>query len=192
MSFGITLQVFNHLHFKKRVSIYTEYLPQILFFWSIFGYLAFLIVYKWLSVFPNPSQAPGLLNTLIYMFLSPGKVSMPLFKGQAGLQVFLLLVAFICVPWMLFAKPYYELQEHRKTTLLGYSDNINQDSLEEGNPEMKLEEEDGEHSTFDFGDIIVHQMIHTIEFTLSGISNTASYLRLWALSLAHARILFLI
>lgn len=80
MSFGTCLQVANHIKFKNWISIVFEFIPQILFFWLIFGYLGFMIVYKWCTDwYSRGLPPPNLLNTLIYMFLSPGRVDEPLY-----------------------------------------------------------------------------------------------------------------
>jgi V-type H+-transporting ATPase subunit a len=132
MSFAICLQVPNHLHFKKAINIWTEFIPQILFLQSIFGYLVICIILKWVTDWSKSSiSPPGLLNMLIFMFLSPGSLGArdehgnligepEMFRGQGALQVFLLLLAAICVPWMLCVKPYLLWKEHKKKEGAGY------------------------------------------------------------------------
>ncbi|KAI7868347.1 V-type ATPase, V0 complex, 116kDa subunit family [Spinellus fusiger] len=191
MTFAICLNVFNHLHYKKKMFVWLEFVPQILFMESIFGYLIFCIMYKWsvnwwevdASGHHVRNSPPNLLNMLIYMFLTPGTVNPEdqLFPGQGSLQGFLILVAVVCVPWMWLGKPFYLKRQHEKHQ---YTTVAN----EETHSSTVAEEEEDEEEEFEFSEVMIHQTIHTIEFCLNCISNTASYLRLWALSLAHAQL----
>ncbi|KAG0296376.1 H(+)-transporting V0 sector ATPase subunit a [Dissophora globulifera] len=205
MSFGLCMLYYNAKFFRKPIDIYGGFIPQILFMECLFGYLTLMILYKWsVNWFETDAAGhairnspPSLLNTMIYMFLSPGTINEGdrLYAGQGFIQGVLVLIALICIPWMLFLKPYYLKWEHNQARSMGYhqpSENhvrISTDSNHSEEAGGAVVAEDVEHEEeFDFGEEMIHQVIHTIDFSLSCISNTASYLRLWALSLAHAQL----
>lgn len=123
MTFALCLQVPNHLKFKRYSDLYTNFIPQIVFLQSIFGYLLVCILYKWsIDWSTSSTQPPSLLNMLISMFLQPGAVDpkTQLYRGQGFVQVVLLGLAGICVPWLLISKPYLEWRRLNRTQGQGY------------------------------------------------------------------------
>ncbi|XP_031271654.1 V-type proton ATPase subunit a3 [Pistacia vera] len=183
MDLGIILSYFNAKFFKNGVNIWFQFIPQLIFLNSLFGYLSLLIIVKWCT-----GSKADLYHVMIYMFLSPTDElgENQLFPGQKTTQLVLLLLALVSVPWMLIPKPFLLKKQHEERhqsesyALLQTTDD---DSLQ---PEANHDSHG--HEEFEFSEVFVHQLIHTIEFVLGAVSNTASYLRLWALSLAHSEL----
>jgi len=187
MTFGLFLKLANHIHERDYLSIVGEFIPQLIFMIGFFNYMQFIIIFKWTKDWVG-KPCPGLITLLVDMVLHPGEITEEnqLFEDgdlQATIQMAFLAGMFISVPWMLFMKPLVLRQriKAREAQQAAHGD------------EQHLVEEDhghGGHGHEDetFGAIMIEQVIHTIEYVLGTISNTASYLRLWALSLAHAQL----
>lgn len=242
MTFGIFLSLGNHIYFRDSIHIWFEFVPRLLFLVSTFGYMIFLIIFKFCIDWTEPGRIspPNLVQTMIEMFLSPGNVdpSKQLYPHQGKVQFVLLATALLSVPVMLFGVPFMEkkhfeaeqeqqrrskqqqrksshhghgsgdvsLDEHRaeRASLLsghdhddhdGPGEDLEDDDVHPLQPSSdkaseKRDQPGGKVSgeSFPLGDHLIHQGIHTIEFVLGTVSNTASYLRLWALSLAHAQL----
>ncbi|XP_030377186.1 V-type proton ATPase 116 kDa subunit a [Scaptodrosophila lebanonensis] len=158
--------------------------------------------------------APSVLITFIDMMLMKTtqlpdpKCPKGMFPNERLIEYILVFIAFATVPVLLAGKPIYltikqrSLEKKRKrerdltelrqkgreaikemrTSMrysIGYEENT--PSRKQSQQKMKTAKE----VEFDKSEIWIHSGIHTIESVLGSVSHTASYLRLWALSLAH-------
>lgn len=175
---GVLLKGCNCLYFKRKAEFFFEFIPQLVFMICIFGYLQFMIMFKWTVDWDLAGESPSLIAVLMNMFLKLGSLSgEPVLwsASQETVQRGLLIVALACIPVMLFVKPIVNSRPHVGVHVAALGDDSSRSSVEI-------------QHRHDLSEELIHQMIETIEFVLGSVSNTASYLRLWALSLAHAQL----
>jgi len=227
MTVGVFMSLVNHLYFKDYTKALLEFVPRLIFLLFTFGYMCFMIVYKWTidwQMFGDqPSRQPpppNMIQVTINMFLSPGKMTActghtfnisqscteadyEMFDGQGAIQTWFLYIALVCVPILFVASPYakfhcgnaaHEVEVHSGRRDSHSSDdgdistNLVKDIESLSDSPSAKKKIMSSHEGHSFSDEMIHNAIHTIEYVLGCVSNTASYLRLWALSLAHAQL----
>ena len=177
MILGLFLKGINGIYFGDYIDFFFEFIPQLIFMCLLFGYMCLMIYIKWGTDWSDdPSKAPSIISQLLMIFLNmgstgPDNFKTPLFHRedfhfQESFQFNALIISVICIPVMLLVKPTVEYFKLPKDEL-GAENKGNQVTIT---------------------DLAVNQIIETIEYVLGTVSHTASYLRLWALSLAHAQL----
>ncbi|XP_066146363.1 V-type proton ATPase 116 kDa subunit a 1 [Euwallacea fornicatus] len=216
MLFGVTVSTFNYIHFRKYHSLFLDFLPQILLLCFLFLWMVVMIFIKWIKyaatwdtvdITRGSFCAPSVLIYFINMMLfketdqTNSNCDIYMFEAQTTVQTILIFGALICMPWMLLGNPIY-IMCTRKSSKGGVvhvrsNGDVNQglemnevaaNGSDATAPNGSYHHEGEEEEEEPMSEIWVHQAIHTIEYVLSTISHTASYLRLWALSLAHAQL----
>uniref|UniRef100_A0A8B9KPS2 V-type proton ATPase subunit a n=1 Tax=Astyanax mexicanus TaxID=7994 RepID=A0A8B9KPS2_ASTMX len=150
MTFGVSLSFFNYIHFREISSVFLVLIPELLFMLCLFGYLIFMVVFKWVVYGPMDSNtAPSILIHFIDMFLFAANKDNPdLYHGQMTVQIILVVVAVCSVPVLLLGKPIHEYLTHmrkrhqptgERRPLLSENGSVN---AHQGDVEMRGEEEE--------------------------------------------------
>ena len=86
MLFGVFLSLGNHKYFGESISIWAEFVPQVIFLLGMFGYLAFLMIIKWWIYYATNEEAnlpnsQGCAPSVLITF-----INMVLFKSEPALE----------------------------------------------------------------------------------------------------------
>jgi len=189
MIIGLLLRFSNAIYQQNTLDFVCECVPMMVFMICFFGFMDYMILYKWVMPMDNP---PSIINSMIAMAMW-GEDPNPMFG--MSLPRLLMVVTVLSVPVMLFPKPIFlamrhkAQQRHNDVRLYGSVRGVSSGHLPLGDEEaQRCGEEEEEEEEFDASEIMIHQVIETIEYVLGTVSHTASYLRLWALSLAHQQL----
>merc|ERR1712137_546364 len=117
----------------------------------------------------------------------------PLWNGSDRTASVMGLLTVLSVPILLIPKPLILYLQHRRKTKVYPTANMHPFTPTNSTDYFPLQEhaEVAKHSEaqeFELTEVIIHQVIETIEFVLGTVSHTASYLRIWALPLAHQQL----
>eukprot|EP00418_Pyrodinium_bahamense_P090121 CAMPEP_0179025010 /NCGR_PEP_ID=MMETSP0796-20121207/7754_1 /TAXON_ID=73915 /ORGANISM="Pyrodinium bahamense, Strain pbaha01" /LENGTH=847 /DNA_ID=CAMNT_0020720997 /DNA_START=44 /DNA_END=2587 /DNA_ORIENTATION=+ len=192
MLVGLLLRFLNALHFRNFVDFFCECVPMMVFMCSFFGFMDLMILHKWVTPMENP---PSVINSLISMAMWTEDPN-PMF-GE-NLPRLLMVITMLCVPVMLIPKPLIIMMQHKAEVArrlqtrgpggFGSANRGVDTPMSLGDEEALHCPDEEEEEEFDIMEVTIHQVIETIEYTLGTVSHTASYLRLWALSLAHQQL----
>ncbi len=115
MTLGILLKGLNSYFNRSSIDFFFEFLPQLIFLLALFGTMDAFIISKWLTDYSGrEDQAPSIITQMINNVLKEGEIHQtPLLgENQTNMVCLLLFICVICVPVMLFIKPWVLYKRH--------------------------------------------------------------------------------